>query len=194
MILKSYLLHVIGANDGDIRIPIGRWGDIGAAPHDLADASVCVDGRWVNIEVKLARLNIANKTKGQIQPNWAFNNILRTPSKATKCYDILFAVGVNVLGFENPNYWEHFRKIVFDLSVASPGPSDKVLPHEPAFLNICGAFILPFKNIPTNHFRVTVRALSASPFFKYFSLLSDQARCKKIWRSALASATPEERA
>jgi len=192
LILKSYLLRVIGINESDIRIPIGKWGDMNAESHGLADAAVCIKGRWLAVEVKVARLNIANKTKGQTQTDWAFNNILRSPSKATKAYDILFAVGVNVLGFENPGYWEHFRRTISELAAADPSLSAKVLPHEPAFLNLCGAFVLPFTGIPNNHFRVTVRALSSSPFSKYFALLSDRVRCKEIWASTVASTVSGE--
>lgn len=187
LILKSYLVRVIGIDESNIRIPIGKWGDMDAESHGVADASVFIEGSWLTIEVKLARLNIANKTKGQTQTNWAFNNILRSPSKATKAYDILFAVGVNVLGFENPGYWAHFRRTVSELAAVDPTLSEQILPHEPAFLNLCGAFVLPFASIPNNHFRVTVRALSASSFSKYFSLLNDRVRCKELWASALAA-------
>ncbi|SDT86734.1 hypothetical protein SAMN05216296_0039 [Pseudomonas pohangensis] len=186
MLLKSYLLRVIGLSESDIHIPIGRWGDMNAEPHGAADALVLLNGRWLAVEVKLARLNIANKSIGQTKTNWAFNNILRTPSKAAKAYDILFAVGVNVLGFENPGYWEFFRSTILELSVADPSLSETVLPHEPAFLNLCGAFILPFDSIPNNHFRVTLSALSSSPFNQYFSWLNNTTRCKEIWSSALA--------
>jgi hypothetical protein len=194
VILKSYLLRVIGLDESDIRVPIGKWGDTNVESHDIADASVRVNDRWLAVEVKLARLNIANKTKGQTEANWAFNNILRTPSKAGKRYDILFAVGVNVLGFENPGYWEYFRSTVSDLSATDPTLSERVLPHEPAFLNLCGAFVLAFSGIPNNHFRVTLRALSSSPFNQYFSLLSNSMRCKEIWASALAVAASGEQA
>lgn len=192
MLLKSYLLRVIGLNECDIRIPIGKWGDMNAESHGAADASVRVNGRWLAVEVKLARLNIANKTMGQSKTNWAFNNILRSPSKAAKTYDILFAVGVNVLGFENPGYWEYFRNTISELSAADPSLSEAVLPHEPAFLNLCGAFALPFSSIPNNHFRVTLSALNASSFNQYFSWLSNSVRCKEIWGSALTVAISGE--
>ncbi len=136
--------------------------------------------------MKLARLNIANKTIGQTKTNWAFNNILHTPSKAAKKYDILFAVGVNVLGFENPKYWEYFRNTISELSAADPHLTETVLPHEPAFLNLCGAFIIPFSKIPNNHFRVTLSALNASLFNQYFSWLNNNIRCKEIWKSTLS--------
>lgn len=192
MLLKSYLLRVIGLNESDIRIPIGKWGDMNAESHGAADASVRINGQWLSVEVKLARLNIANKTLGQTKTNWAFNNILHSPSKATKTYDILFAVGVNVLGFENPGYWEYFRNTVSELSVSDPHLTETVLPHEPAFLNLCGAFILPFPKIPNNHFRVTLSALHASSFNQYFAWLSNTIRCKEIWESTLSVLIPNE--
>lgn len=188
LILKSYLLRVIGLNESDIQIPIGKWGDMDSESHGLADASVRIHDRWLAVEVKLARLNIANKTKGQTEPNWAFNNILRSPSKAAKEYDILFAVGVNVLGFENPSYWDYFRNTVSTLSGHDPALTENVLPHDPAFLNLCGAFVLPFSAIPNNHFRVTLRALGASRFNECFSWLNDVGRCKRNWENAVPAA------
>jgi hypothetical protein len=187
LIFKSYLLRVLNLPENDFIIPIGKWGDMGAEFHGAADALVRVDGRWLDIEIKLARLNIANKTKGQTEPNWAFNNILHSPSKAAKSYNILFAVGINVLGFENPEYWSHFRSAVSALSSETPRLSESVMPHEPEFLSLCGAFVMPYSEIPTNHFRVTRRALSASHFNKYFSELSDTERSRSNWRKAVAA-------
>lgn len=194
LIFKSYLLRVIGLDESDIRIPIGKWGDMDAESHGAADASVRVSDRWLAVEIKLARLNIANKTKGQTEPNWAFNNILHSPSKTTKAYDILFAVGVNVLGFENPRYWDYFSNTISIMSAQDPGMSESVMPHEPEFLNLCGAFVIPFSNIPSNHFRVTRRALSASRFNKYFSLLSDTEQSRGNWRDAVSAACSSEQA
>jgi len=43
MLLKSYFLRVVGLNENDIRIPIGKWGDMNADDHGAADASVRIN-------------------------------------------------------------------------------------------------------------------------------------------------------
>jgi len=188
-LFKSYLTHVVGLQESSIGIPIGKWGDIGAQHQSAADASVLVHERWLSVEIKLARLNIANKTHGQTQPNWAFNNILHSPSKAKKQYDLLFAVGVNVLGFENPRYWQHMKEAAMYLAERGVVITPDVLPHQPEFLHLCGAFVMPLSKVPTNHFRVTLRALPASPFNEHFSWLGNSEKARILWARATAAAS-----
>ena len=75
--------------------------------HDLGDGHVDIGPRRVTFEVKCARINIANRSLGYTSENWAFVNLLHSPGKTAKSYDILVAIGVLTLGLEDERYWQY---------------------------------------------------------------------------------------
>ena len=126
-------------------------------------------------------MNIANRTRGDTNENWAFNNLLKTPKGKPKTFDIAVAIAVRTLGLEDPNYWQYlydleaeYRKNEFDFDIDA-------MPHEDTFLNICCFFIVAFSQLETNHFRVTLQALPNNKYWNCHSWGHDHSRCQKIW-------------
>ena len=176
LIFKNFLVNIIGLSADDIYIPLGTWGDIGVGRDCRADAQFQSDAQWLDVEIKCAHINIANRTRGDLNENWAFTQLLKTPKGTPRKYDLAFAVGIRSLGFEDPRYWPYLEEHGFEITR---------LPHESQFLNRCGFLVMPFSDIPKNYFRVTLPALPKSQYFKYFAWGREPDKCLDIWNTTI---------
>ena len=111
LIAKNFLRNRIGYQHDHIVIPVGRHGDArskyaqaGKVDRDAADGRVKTKKGDVTVEIKCARINIANQCNGRELENWAFGDILLSPTKKQKKYDVLIAIGLRTLGLENGRY------------------------------------------------------------------------------------------
>lgn len=188
ILFQNFAMNIWSLKSNQIKIPIGRYGDIGADATPRADALVLVGKKWLDVEIKFCRINIANKTRGDTEHNWAFTHILKTPAKEEKKFDILFAVGAEILGLEHPDYWSHLAAVSKAKAKKGIQVGVNALPHQKEYLNLCGTYIMPFHAIPTNHFRVTLGAIKGNHLFNRFSWGWDVERCRKLWHSAVAEA------
>lgn len=188
IVLKSFLVHLIGVSEKDIYIPLSRYGDIDTPRALTADAQVRISGKWLDVEIKCAHVNIANRTRGDTNENWAFGKLLVTDARRTKQkYDVLFAAGVLALGLEEPDYWEYLKELKSRHKRAGREFKIDAAPHETDFLTRCGFFVIPHADVSTNYFRITVSAIPESRYNSYFAWGHDRRRAKEIWRSALAA-------
>lgn len=189
ILFKNFWLNKVGGSEEDIRFPVGRFGDVGLDVIFSADAQVKVDGRWRDVEIKLARVNIANRTLGQVAENWGFAKLLLTPSKKRKKYDILFAVGVRLPGLENPEYWSLLRAVVGKIVSDGYCVSERSLPHEADYMSFCGIFCVPYSEIGGDYFRVTVGALGKRRnkdwVREWFSWGMESERCAEVWKKTV---------
>lgn len=198
MLAKNFLVNRIGYPVEKIAIPLGRYGDSASKYSDLnsivvdpGDGYIETEMGFFSFEIKCARINIANRHKSQVAENWAFNNILKSPAKAAKKFDILIAIGVQVLGLEDERYWEHLQNSRERILKAKKEFSLNVQAHESDFLNVCGFLVIPFDEIKTNHIRLTLPAIPKSPYYQYFSPGTDSDRCSSIWEAACKKKIPE---
>lgn len=116
ILAKNFLVNRLGYSHDAVFIPVGRYGDAdnkyaksGLVVRDPGDGHVQTDAGVLTFEIKCARINVANRHLGQKAGNWAFTNILRSPGKAEKGYDLLIAIGVLVLGLEDSRYWDNLK-------------------------------------------------------------------------------------
>jgi len=121
----------------------------GEVISDHGDGYVRTGQRTTTFEIKCARINIANRSQGAAEENWAFANLLASPGGAPKQYDVLIAVGILVLGLEDSRYWDRLETIRARLSAEGRNVNLSALPHEATFLSICSFFILPRSKVPT---------------------------------------------
>jgi hypothetical protein len=183
IVFKNCLLNLLGIPSSSITIPLGRHGDADSGGSD--DATVLVGRRKLSIELKSARFNIANKKYGQTKENWAFANLLKDPkTRSKRSYDIAVAIGLRVLGLENPNYWSYFDAVLHGYTSQGIAIDASTMPHEPGYLALCSFFIIPFAQVKTNYFRVTVDALPQSPYRLFHAWGFEKDRLKALWRSA----------
>ncbi|MER2513127.1 MAG: hypothetical protein ABTQ25_12070 [Nitrosomonas ureae] len=193
LIARNLLVNRLGYSPASIFTPLGRYGD--AAPkyaktghinHDLGDGHIQEEQRRLTFEIKCARINIANRARGDTSENWAFTNLLRSPGNSEKQYDILIAIGISVLGLEDHRYWAHL-KARHNLLLQKGLPSRlDALPHEAEFLSLCSFFIAHRRQLPTNYFRINLSSVTNSPYAKFYAKGYDDERCKEIWTNALA--------
>lgn len=194
ILAKSFLINRAGYKADSIYIPVGRYGDAetkyftpGQAVFDPGDGYVDTQNGVVTFEIKCARINIANRYIGRINENWAFTNILKTPGKTNKKYDLLIAIGVGQLGLENARYWEHLQNSKNKLQESGRSFSLETQAHQADFLNICSFFIVPFKEINTNYFRVALSTIAKSKYSQRLAPGSDSERSMAVWKSALGA-------
>ena len=186
IIFKNFLLHRVGLPERDIYIPRGRHGDVESDRRLLADVQICVDGSWKDIEIKCARINIANRFLGAKNENWGFISLLTTGRiKQPKSYDIAIAIAVQILGHEEPGYWSYLEQLASKVNQKGTTKfTVETMPHEEAYLNICGFFILPYAEIETDYFRVNRKALGSCRYARFFAWGHETDRCREIWESA----------
>ncbi len=177
ILFRNFALNIFNLSEHDIHVPLGKW------ELRAGDARVKIGDCWRDVEIKCARINIANKPLGYRQENWAFNNLLRTPSKKPKKFDLLFAVGVQILGVEHPDYWQYLKEVSCQRSAAGFPVSVDVLPHEPAYLRLCGLYLVPFNDIPDNHLRRHLKHISSKPLGNMFSWGWDANSCRELWKA-----------
>jgi hypothetical protein len=192
LITRNLLINRLGCAPSTVFIPLGRYGDAkvkyaedGAVTHDLGDGHIEIGSRRITFEIKCARINIANRTRGDTSENWAFVNLLHSPGKAFKSYHVLVAVGVRTLGLEDENYWHHLEQVHARLRADGHSSNIDALPHEAEFLSLCSFFILPRTEIPTNYFRINVDSVSKSRHAQYRAWGHDEPRCKEVWTNAM---------
>jgi hypothetical protein len=175
-------------SEKDIYIPLSRYGDVDTQRQLAADAQVKTSNGWLDVEIKCAHVNIANRTRGDTNENWAFGKLLVTDTRRTKQkYDVLFAAGILALGLEDPEYWRHLNDLGRQLKGSGREFKVDAAPHEAAFLDRCGFFVLPLADITRNYFRVTVSAIAKSRYNRYFAWGYDPKQAKRIWQSAVGS-------
>jgi hypothetical protein len=193
IITRNFLVNRCGFSLGSIYTPIGRYGDAsklyatpGSVIHDMGDGYVDVETGRVTFEVKCARINIANRSLGHTLENWAFVNVLHSPGKAPKTYDVLIAVGLHTLGLEDDKYWQHLQKCQDMLRDGGYASRIDALPHEPEYLSLCSFFIVPRSKLQTNYFRVNLGTVSKNQYGAYHARGYDQTRCREIWDNAVS--------
>ncbi|MNB92436.1 hypothetical protein D3C75_395390 [compost metagenome] len=192
IITKNFLMNCVGYTADEIFVPVGRYGDantkysnINQICLDPGDGHIKTQSGNLTFEIKCARINIANRHAGKSAENWAFSNIRRTPKKSEKKYDLLIAVGMNLLGLEDQNYWAHLQESKNKIQQGGGNFSLETMPHQPEFLNLCSFFIVPFKDVEKNYFRVTLHKISKSLYHQNLAPGSDPDRCAEVWRNAL---------
>ena len=193
LIARNLLINQFNYSSGDIFTPIGRYGDAkpkyakkGTIAQDPGDGYVQIADRRITFEIKCARINIANRARGDTSENWAFTGLRHSPAKMQKSYNVLIAIGLYVLGLEDSNYWSHLRSR-HNLLQSQGHPSRlDALPHEQDFLSLCSFFIVPRLALPTNYFRVNLASVAASPYAAFHARGFDKQRCESIWQNAIA--------
>jgi len=192
VIFWNFCTNIAGIKGEDIFIPIGKWGDVLNEHSPSADARVRIGKKWLNVEIKLARINIANKTIGQTAPNWAFGYINRSPGRKPKSYDLLFAVGIEILGFEQEQYWEYLRKVSSARTKAGYRTSDTACPSEREYLNLCGFFLMTRDSTP-NYFRVTLKSIETNQYKESFAWGWDKVLLRNNWDNVVSRALSNKR-
>lgn len=186
MLFKSFLVNIIGLNESQVYVPVGRYGDVKGRSSLRADAQVDVDKERLDVELKCARVNIANRTRGDTQPNWAFGKLLATPQGINRqSYDFAFAVGVLALGLEDPGYWDYLAQNARLHLEAGRDFKLDAAPHEAPYLMRCGFFLIPYGDIRTNFFRVTVSSIPTNQNRTFFAWGYEQDECRNIWSNCI---------
>jgi hypothetical protein len=184
-LFKNFILNRAKVPTSDLHIPVGRFGDVGTSWTCGADAQVRIDGKWKEIEIKCARVNIANKTRGGSTENWAFNKILETTSGESKQFDLACFIAVRTLGLEDPNYWPYLATLNKEYSRYDIPFKCDALPHEVEFLSLCSFIIVPHSRLVSNYFRVMLSTLSTGEYSNYHAWGHELRRCRLIWNSAV---------
>lgn len=189
IVLKNFAIHVLGLESRDIRVPVSRHGDAGNY-KDFCDAGIRLRGRTYSLETKCSRHILAKKTRVlSPSPRWNFGRLLysaRSRRQRTD-YELLFAVGIDSPGFEDSAaYWRHLHAIRTKHRKEGRPFSFSVWPHEPAFLERCGFFIIPRVAIRVDQLDVTLAAIERRPDFEFFSWGHDIQRLRAVWQHALA--------
>lgn len=195
LIARNLLTNRLGYASGTVFTPLGRYGDakpkyakVGAVAHDPGDGHVQSGADRITFEIKCARINIANRSRGDTSENWALTNLLHSPGKAPKTYDVLVAIGISVLGLEDERYWAYLRARHNMLQKHGHPSRLEAMPHEPEFLSLCTFFIAHRRQLNKNYFRVNLASVTSSPYGKFHARGYDEQRCKEVWASAVATA------
>ena len=192
LIVRNFLINRIELPAESIFTPVGRYGDAavkyaksGSVTYDPGDGHVDLPTGRLTFEIKLARINIANRARGGTDENWAFVNLKHSPGKATKSYQILVAVGLSTLGLEDDRYWTHLRQL--DTQLRARGLTSRLdaLPHEEEYLSRCSFFLIPRTSLNFNYFRVNLTSVGKSAYAKFLARGSDPADCRKQWTNAV---------
>jgi hypothetical protein len=192
VVARNLLINVLGYAAEKVYTPIGRYGDAATkyansanVVNDPGDGHVETPQGRVTFEIKLARINMGNRKSGTLAENWAFVNILHTPAKVPKTYDVLIAIGLRSLGFEDEKYWSHLQSTDGELRKLGLPCRLDALPHEKDFLTFCSFFIVPRAAVRTNYFRVNADRVDRTPHKTYRAWGHDDVRCKEVWGNAL---------
>jgi len=192
LIVRNFLVNRVELPPEAIFIPVGRYGDaavkyanVGKVSHDPGDGHVDLPTGRLTFEIKLARINIANRSRGGADENWAFVNLKHSPGKAEKSYHLLIAVGLSTLGLEDDRYWMHLRQL--DTKLRAKGLPSRLdsLPHEDEYLSRCSFFLIPRTNLKYNYFRVNLTSVNKSAYASYLARGSDTVGCRKQWTNAV---------
>ena len=185
LIFRSLLEGACGYEEDSqaIQIPLGRYGRLGEDSHSLYDAHIQHQGSDLAVELKLARINIRDAKRGNTNYNWAFNNLLRTPGRKQKSYDLAVCIGIQELGPDNPDYW-NFEARLRAARVPGVGASPGTLPY----LGRCGFFIFAFQEVPSNFLSSHLDLAHQGAHARFFSWGHDRDRCRRIWENAVAGA------
>jgi hypothetical protein len=188
IVLKNFAINVLGLQFRDICIPVSRHGDVGNY-KDFCDAGIRIRGRTYSVETKCSRHIVAKKTRAvNPSPRWNFGKLLysaRSGRERTD-YEILFAVGVDSPGFEDSEgYWRHLHAMPIR-HLKNGRPFDfSVWPHDAAFLERCGFYIMPRVAIRVDQLDVTLAAIERRSDYEFFSWGNDFKRLRTVWQHAL---------
>ena len=193
LIAKNFLLNRLGYRNEQIDMPLARHGDAtskyankGKLIANLNDGSVATRQGTIRLEIKCARINIANRYLGRTKHNWAFKGMLTSPSKKKRMkYDVLIAIGLRTLGLEDADYWKHLRSLQAQFQKDGRKLSIEALPHDKRFLSLCSFFVIPKCEISTNQIRLSIEAIPNSQYAPYHAEGDDTVGCKRIWSKAL---------
>lgn len=191
ILTRNFLVNRLGYKSESVFTPIGRYGDARVKTDQFGvvrnpgDGHIEIDGMRITFEVKFARINIANRARGEKAKNWAFVNLKHSPGKAKKNYDVLIAIGALTLGLEDENYWRELNSVLSGLRLRALPTNIDAMPHETDYLSLCSFFIIPMRKLPTNYFRVNIDSVEGSQYGKYRAWGHDEARCKEVWGNAL---------
>jgi hypothetical protein len=152
ILFKNLCRNVLRFPDDELYVPLGKWGDIGGRLVPKADAVIEQAGRRLEIEVKCAKVNIANRYAGRTRKTWSFGRFLTTPAGQRREFDIAVGIGVMLLGLEEPRYWEYLDQYKRELQLKQILVAPHAQPHEAMFLPMCGFFIMPLEAVRTNRF------------------------------------------
>jgi hypothetical protein len=189
IILKNFAMNVLGLGADRIRVPISRHGDVGAY-RDLSDSEIRVGSRRYSIETKCSYHVVAKRSRcaADPSPRWNFSGLLhsaRSRHERTD-FELVFAVGVNMPGLEDSqNYWRQLKALRKRQSQNGERFDFGVRPHEKAFLDLCGIYILPRLAIPVNQLDVTIRVIDRRPDYSFFAWGYDEDRLRAVWHRAL---------
>ncbi len=193
ILARNLLVNRLGYKPESIFTPLGRYGDArvkysaAGVVHDPGDGHIEIDGKRLTFEVKFARVNIANRARGETAKNWAFVNLKHSPGKAEKKYDILIAIGALTLGLEDENYWLNLNSVLLSLRERGLAANIDAMPHELDYLSLCSFFVMPMMELPTNYFRVNIDSVERSRYGRYRACGHDYPRCKEVWDNALGA-------
>jgi len=194
LLFKSFLVHRAGVSHDRIHIPLSRHRDIGQDNVVLHDATVDVEDVHLDIEIKCARINIANKDKGGTKDNWQFSFLLKTHNQAEKKkYDIAFAIGILTKGHEDPNYWKYESETAERLRKANIDFNIEAMPHDEEYLKRCGFFIFAFDDILTNYLRFTIDRIDKRKERVHFAWGYEIEHCKKLWEGCVKHVLKQRR-
>jgi hypothetical protein len=191
IITRNLLINVLGFGPDQVELPIGRYGDAAtkylrdAVHHEAGDGGVVTQSGRVSVEIKCARISIANRSIGGTTQNWAHGGMLTTPAKKPKTYELLIAIGIEHLGLEDARYWGHLKEVSARRRRAGLPFSMDAMPHEPDFLSFCSFILMARTEVPSNFFRVNVATAGSDSFGPFQSWGSDASRCRARWKRAL---------
>lgn len=192
LIVRNFLVNRIELPAESIFTPVGRYGDAavkyataGSVTHDPGDGHVDLPTGRLTFEIKLARINIANRARGGSDENWAFVNLKHSPGKAEKSYRLLVAVGLSTLGLEDERYWTHLRQLDAELRARGLSSRLDALPHEEEYLNRCSFFLIPRTCLTYNYFRVNLKSVDKSTYASFLARGFDPAGCHRQWANAV---------
>lgn len=192
MLFKNFLIHRIGLAETDIYVPRSRSsrGDIEHEERLPADARITTAQGHLNVEVKAARINVANRSRDVPNENFQFVGCLETrDTKSTREFDLMVAICVRVPGLEDPGYWAYLTRQEQRLKEFRASFSATTRPHEPDYLNVCGFFVIPRNAIKTTTVRATILSSRTPrcPYWGYFAWGYDHEACRSKWQAALRS-------
>jgi hypothetical protein len=188
IVLKNFAINVLGLEPKHVRIPVSRHGDVGNY-KDLCDAGIRIGPRIYTVETKCSRQTVAKKTRLlDPSPRWNFSKLLRSARSGNDKadFEILFAVGINSPGLEDSEaYWRHLHALRKKKLAEGRAFDFSVWPHDAAFLERCGFYIIPREAIRVNQLDVTLAAIERRSDYEFFSWGDDFKRLREVWRHAV---------
>ena len=86
-----------------------------------------------------------------------------------KTYDILIAIGLNLLVIDHKSYWPHLKEIGQKHQKQGRTGVERAYPHQPECLCLCSMFVIPRHKIGTlaNSPRISVYSPETSQWGQY---------------------------